>query len=230
MARDMETPSTRPSHTEDGTPISDKSFSLQMLELLGLLIAFAGGALTVLAMLIGILYGIVVLLNEPLAATTLSNPLVKIAVCVAMTLGAIGLYVLKVSRVQVIFGLVEVAIGLVVNWHTLDSLSHQLSSSSAPNSLFERLALLGAGVYLIGRGIGNFMDGFRKVTGMSWSILRAAAVEGYNRPPRIPIPRILFERSRRTPSGAPSLSDASAEQQIHDTPPNGQPPAGHSDI
>src|ERR1700688_2747303 len=159
----METSSRPPTHTEDGTPISDESVPRSFIVFCGFLIVVAACVLTVLAILIGILYGVVVLLDKPLTAKALGSPLIKIAICVAMNLIGMAVYRLKASRFQIIYGLGEVAIGLMANWRTLDVLSHQLANPNTANTLFTRLAILGAGVYLIGRGISNAADGFRKL-------------------------------------------------------------------
>jgi hypothetical protein len=119
--------------------------------------------LLVLVVLIVGVYGIVVLLDRTVTAETLQSTSVKLAVSVAMLVGAILLYMVKVSSAQFVYGLAEIAVGLVANWRSLESLSRQLAMPKGEDPLFARLAVLAGGLYLIGRGVANFSDGMSRL-------------------------------------------------------------------
>ena len=119
-------------------------------------------ALVILAALIALIYGIVVLLDRTLTADTLRDPAVKIAVSVTVLAGAILLYMVKISAAQYVYGLAEIAVGLVANWRSLESLARQLADPGNEDPLFARFAVIAGGMYLIGRGVANFVEGVKK--------------------------------------------------------------------
>jgi hypothetical protein len=121
------------------------------------------GILIILAALTGGIYGLVVLLDRTLTAATLQSLPVKLAVSATLLVGAILLYMVKVSSAQYLYGLTEIAVGLVANWRSLEGLAHQLASPTVENPLFARLAVLAGGLYLIGRGVANFAEGMRRL-------------------------------------------------------------------
>jgi hypothetical protein len=86
-------------------------------------------SLVAAAVMVGALYMIVVFV-EGLANPTSLKPLsIRIALSCAFVVGAILIYALKNSRSQFAYGLAEIAIGLMVNWRSLDSWFHPTTGS-----------------------------------------------------------------------------------------------------
>jgi hypothetical protein len=120
-------------------------------------------AAVILSILTAVIYGLVVLLDKALTPATLQTLRVKIAVSVTILVGAIVLYLVKVSVGQFLYGLAEIAAGLVANWRSLEGLASQLADPKGTDPLFARLAVLAGGLYLIGRGIANFAEGMKRL-------------------------------------------------------------------
>jgi hypothetical protein len=123
---------------------------------------FIALALVTLAALVALIYGVVILFDRTITADTLRIPAVKISVSVTVLAGAILLYMVKVSAAQFVYGLAEIAVGLVANWRSLESLARQLASPGNEDPLFARFAVIAGGMYLIGRGVANFVEGVKK--------------------------------------------------------------------
>ncbi|HEY0427635.1 MAG TPA: hypothetical protein VGC76_07610 [Pyrinomonadaceae bacterium] len=151
--------------------------------------------------LAGVLVGLIILIVMVLAVTGLiimlsggvtqgfSGSWPKLGVSAAILIGAIGLYAVKESRGQILYGLGEMAVGLVANWRSLDAF---MPENEVPtNALFVRLTILAGGLYLIVRGITNVVDGVRKIFPISWAELRGVFKKGYNEPTDVRVPRLL---------------------------------------
>ena len=168
--------------------------------------ALVAGILTALAVLVVILGGLyelaLVWIKSGAAVQGLNRPIVKVATSAAIFLGAIGLYLLKTSRFQAVYGLLEMAVGLVTNWKALDS----ITNSSQANTLFARLAVLGGGVYLIGRGMNNLFDGVKKAIPLKWEHIVQAYKEGYARDTGVAIPQSLIDRQAKIDASAQAES------------------------
>lgn len=123
----------------------------------------------ILAVLVGAAYGFLQLIVSGLTASALRRPLVKVAISALLLAGAIVLYAIKKSSAQPLYGLTEVAVGLVANWYSLEGLAKQIATADqdASGSAFTRLAVLGGGMYLIGRGIANVVEGMDQPSSMS---------------------------------------------------------------
>lgn len=119
-------------------------------------------SLAILAALVAGMYGSVVLLDQTLTAKSLQTVPAKLVVSAFLLIGAIILYRIKMSSFQSVYGLIEIAAGLVVNWRSLESLARQLAGPMKEDPLFARLAALVGGLYLIGRGVANFAEGIKK--------------------------------------------------------------------
>jgi hypothetical protein len=121
-------------------------------------------ALVILATLTAGVYGLAVLLDRTLTPQTLQALPVKLAVSATILVGGILLYMIKVSSGQFLYGLAEIAVGLVANWRSLDSLARLLADPKGADPLYARVAVLAGGLYLIGRGIANFVEGMKRLT------------------------------------------------------------------
>ena len=87
------------------------------------------GLLLVLGVLLAGVWGLYILFAQLLASGLLASPVSVYLATGGTLLGAIGLYVLKsLRRVQMFYGLLEIAVGLVANWRALHSLSAYLAS------------------------------------------------------------------------------------------------------
>jgi len=155
-------------------------------------------SLALLAILVGAVNMVGVFIEGITTSVPLNSRSVRIALSGAFVVGAVVLYALKKSRAQFAYGLAEIAVGLVANWRSLDTWSHPVTSPGRLNILFARLAILGAGIYLISRGISNVLDGFAKLFPIPWSNatlehFKQVFKEGYNAPPNIPIPKSLLK-------------------------------------
>jgi hypothetical protein len=115
-----------------------------------------------LAASVGGIYALALLIKGVATPTAVSPLSVRIALsCVFLAL-AIVLYVVKTSRYQFAYGFVEVAVGLVVNWQSLDSWFHPAPGGGAIHLIWARIAVLVGGTYLISRGVSNAIEGFLK--------------------------------------------------------------------
>ncbi len=187
------------------------------------LLAFYGASvlafLALLAIMVGVVYELVRLISSSgVSFAGLSSPWVKVVVSAAILLGAVGLYALKESRYQPVLGLAEIAVGLVANWRSLSGLTHQ-ANLDITNALIARVAVLGGGMYLIGRGINNVLDGVKKIVNLSWlqigSVIKNSWREGYDAPTGIPIPKRQLNRQISSP---PTAAQASDEKDKHELP------------
>ena len=150
-------------------------------------------SLCILALLVALVYAVALSFKSVLAATTIAPLSFRIAASVALVVGAIVLYAVKKSRYQFVYGLLEVAVGLVSNWRSLEGWPHPLAGPGPANSVFGQLAVLGAGVYLIGRGLSNVFDGFHRLLPVTWSMAKTWFKEGYDQPTNIPVPKRLLK-------------------------------------
>lgn len=144
--------------------------------------------------LVGVLTGLIVLTLMVLGVSGLvvmlsggvtrgfSGSWTRLGVSALILIGAVALYAVKESRAQVFYGLGEVAVGLVANWRSLDAF---LPGNLVPTNTLFRLTVLAGGLYLIGRGIGNVVDGVRKIFPISWADLRGAFKKGYDESPGV---------------------------------------------
>lgn len=158
-------------------------------------LVFLAAALAILVLLAAGFYGLLVaVVGKP---EQLGGTLIKVALSTVMVLTAVGLYILKGSRGQALYGLAEIAGGLVVNWRALDGLAHQ-----APNTTFVRLTILIGGLYLIGRGITDLFEGLQRFlpdSAKNSGFLRTlimAFKDGYDKPVNLPIPKTLVDYYR----------------------------------
>src|SRR6185437_10879826 len=164
----------------------------------GLLSILIVSSLALLTIMVGAVYSFVVFVEGITATTALNSHSVRIALSCAFVVGAIFLYAVKNSRAQFAYGLAEVAVGLVANWQSLNNWFHPGTSPQLMNILFARLAILGGGIYLIGRGVANVIDGFNRLLPFDWKSAwrssKEAYVKGYNAPTGVPVPKILLKR------------------------------------
>lgn len=88
-------------------------------------------------------------------------------ICVALTfavlMAAICLYWIK-QNAKSSYGLGETCAGIVVTWSALDRSAGHLAADPAPYVPHIELAFFGGGLYLMIRGIQNFVDGLRQET------------------------------------------------------------------
>ncbi len=127
---------------------------------LKLILTAASGIL--LTALVGSVYAFAVFLRGIGRPNSLNPLSVRIALSCAFLAGALILYLVKKSKYQYAYGLLEVAVGLVSNWQSLDNWFHPTAGSGAFQILYARLAIIAAGTYLISRGISNAIEGFVK--------------------------------------------------------------------
>jgi hypothetical protein len=158
-----------------------------------LILLLVVSSLALLAVLVGAVYMFVVFIEGAASATPLDGRSIRIALSTAFVLGAALLYALKKSRAQFAYGLVEIAVGLVANWQSLDAWSNPALNQGGKNIFFARLAIIGAGIYLISRGLSNVVDGFVKLLPISWASVKQLFMEGYNQPTGIPVPTRLLK-------------------------------------
>src|SRR6202043_3753841 len=142
-----------------------------------LVLLLSASTLIVLATLVGGVYAIAILVESVTISPTLSPVSVRIALSGAFLAGAVLLYVAKNSRYQFGYGLLEVAVGLVFNWQSLDSWFHPAVGTVHTNSLYARLTIIAAGTYLISRGISNVIDGFFRFFPVSWHQLFPTSIK-----------------------------------------------------
>jgi hypothetical protein len=135
--------------------------------------------LIILTLMVLAVSGLVAIISGGVARG-FSGSSTRLGVSAAILIGAIALYAVKRSRAQVLYGLGEVAVGLVANWRSLDAF---MPPNTVPNNaLFARLTILAGGLYLIGRGIANLFDGMHKILPISWAEIRGAFQKGYHAP------------------------------------------------
>jgi hypothetical protein len=147
--------------------------------------------LSVLALLVWALYVASLILDYITISAAFSQLSVRIAFSGAFVVVAIILHALKKSRLQVVYGLFQVAFGLVSNWLSLDSWSHLLTGSGPPKILYAQLVIVGVGTYAIGRGLSNVFDGFNRI--FPWSAVVTSFKIGYNQPTNVRVPKILLK-------------------------------------
>src|SRR5229473_1438337 len=156
-----------------------------------LVLLLSASTLLLLAALVGGVYAIAVFVESVTISPTLSDVSLRIALSGAFLAGAVLLYVAKNSRYQFGYGLLEVAVGLVFNWQSLDSWFHSAVGTVHANFLYARLTIIVAGTYLMSRGISNVIDGFLRFFPVSWhqlfptsikKLMSDAWVEGYYKP------------------------------------------------
>mgnify|MGYP000901927069 CR=1 FL=1 len=116
--------------------------------------------LVVLSILVCAVLGVWWLVRFVLAEQVIADPKIRAAITFALLGVATILYMIK-KRAQWVYGLAEVAVGLVANWNSLAAIAQQ--SASGSGSVFGRLAVLAGGVYLLGRGVANVDEGFRRI-------------------------------------------------------------------
>ncbi len=122
--------------------------SLPIRAVLILLVSIAG----LLVALVGAIYALGLFI-ESIAVSATPNPVsVRIALSCVFVVFALALYTAKNSRLQFLYGLLEIAVGLVANWRSLDSWFQPVGGQSLPDVMWARLLLIGAGTYAIGRG------------------------------------------------------------------------------
>jgi hypothetical protein len=175
------------------TAVSVRSYTIIFISILLV------SSLSILAFLVGMVYALAFLIGSILTSTTFSPLSIHIALSSMCVVGAIFLYGVKKSRYQSAYGLLEVAVGLVANWGSLDSWSHPVTDPRLLNILYARITILAIGIYLIERGIADVLDGFERLFPLQWpdvtSALISAFKRGYAAPTNIPVPKILLQRS-----------------------------------
>jgi hypothetical protein len=128
-----------------------------------LVLILSAVSLVLLAASVGGVYALALLIEGLASPTTVSPISVRIALSCAFLALALVLYIVKKTRYQFAYGFVEVAIGLVANWQSLDSWFHPASSTTGViHIIWARMAILAGGTYLISKGISNAIEGFLK--------------------------------------------------------------------
>jgi|SRR5271163_3034797 len=88
-------------------------------------------SLCLLAVLVGAMYALALFLEAITTSTTFNAFSIRIALSSVFVVGAILLYAEKKSRTQFVYGLAEVALGLVANWGSLATAwSHPVTDPS----------------------------------------------------------------------------------------------------
>lgn len=125
-----------------------------------------------LASLVGGVFALVIFLASVTARIDFSPFAVRLALSGAFLAGAFVLYAIKKSRAQFVYGMLEVAVGLVSNWLSLDNWFHPTSIPGEVNVIYARLAILFAGIYIIVRGVTNAVEGFDRLFPGAWPLVR----------------------------------------------------------
>jgi hypothetical protein len=129
--------------------------------------------LGILAVVVGAVYGLAILVEGLTLSVTLNPLSVRIALSCVFVAVAVFSYLIKKSRGQFVYGMLEVAIGLVANWQSLDTWFHPEGGPGTANVIYSRFVVLTAGTYAIGRGISNVADGFERFFPNLWPKVRA---------------------------------------------------------
>ena len=150
----------------------------------------------ILGVLVGAVYALAIFVESVVLSVTINPISIRIALSCVFVAAALVLHLVKNSRGQFLYGILEVAVGLVVNWQSLDTWFHPAGGQDMANVIYGRLVVLAAGTYAIGRGISNVAEGYERFFPNLWPKIRAALtptqirewfVEGYHQP-RVHLP------------------------------------------
>lgn len=156
------------------------SFDMEKLPIRAVLV-LVSASVGILAALVGGVYALVLFAESLTRSGSPSHLSVGIALSGAFLVGALLLYAIKHSRYQFAYGMLEVAVGLVSNWGSLDIWFHPPGPGMV-NVIYARLTILAAGTYLMVRGVINVVQGFPKLFPVSWTLVRDAWLTGWDQP------------------------------------------------
>jgi hypothetical protein len=150
----------------------------------------------IFATVVGAVYALAIFIESIVLSVSVNPISVRIALSGVFVAAALFLYAIKNSRGQFLYGMLEVAVGLVANWQSLDTWFHPVGGADMANVIYSRFVVFAAGTYAIGRGISNAVEGFERFFPNLWPKVRKELapgnllktyVEGYYKP-RLNVP------------------------------------------